>query len=105
MDPRAGLDAGGSVAERRGGLPEWPRPPNRERRGPTSRGMKRMSSSGLTAQGILPADGCRGALVGRVWRPDVSGPSVVAIRADAAGEARVIDITATFPTVSDLCEA
>ncbi len=64
-----------------------------------------MSSSGLTAREILPADGCRGALVGRVWRPDAAGPSVVAIRADSAGEARVVDITAAFPTVSDLCEA
>lgn len=64
-----------------------------------------MSSSGLTAWEILPADGCRGALVGRVWRPDAAGPSVVAIRADSVGEARVVDITAAFPTVSDLCEA
>ncbi|MDH3028034.1 fumarylacetoacetate hydrolase family protein [Methylobacterium fujisawaense] len=64
-----------------------------------------MSSSGLTAREILPADGCRGALVGRVWRPDAAGPSVVAIRADSVGEARVVDITAAFPTVSDLCEA
>ena len=64
-----------------------------------------MSSSGLTARQILPGDGCRGALAGRVWRPDVSGPSVVAIRAGAAGEARVVDVTAQLPTVSDLCEA
>jgi fumarylacetoacetate (FAA) hydrolase family protein len=64
-----------------------------------------MSLSGLTAREILPADGCRGALVGRVWRPDVAGPSVVAIRADADGAARIVDVTAAFPTVSDLCEA
>lgn len=63
-----------------------------------------MSLSGLTARTVLPDDGCRGALVGRVWRPDVAGPSVVAIRADAAGAARVFDVTARFPTVSDLCE-
>ena len=63
-----------------------------------------MSLSGLTARAILPADGCRGALVGRVWRPDAQGPSVVAIRADASGEARVIDVTPRLPTVSDLCE-
>ena len=49
-----------------------------------------MSLSGLTAREILPADGCRGALVGRVWRPDVAGPSVVAIRADADGAARAL---------------
>jgi fumarylacetoacetate (FAA) hydrolase family protein len=64
-----------------------------------------MSLSGLTAREILPADGCRGALAGRAWRPDVQGPSVVAIRADASGEARVVDITAQIPTISDLCEA
>ncbi|MCJ2085184.1 fumarylacetoacetate hydrolase family protein [Methylobacterium sp. E-005] len=63
-----------------------------------------MSLSGLNAQAILPVDGCSGALVGRVWRPDAQGPSVVAIRADASGEARVIDVTPRLPTVSDLCE-
>ncbi|WP_342106522.1 fumarylacetoacetate hydrolase family protein [Methylobacterium sp. SI9] len=63
-----------------------------------------MSLSGLNVQAILPADGCRGALVGRVWRPEAQGPSVVAIRADASGEARVIDVTPRLPTVSDLCE-
>jgi fumarylacetoacetate (FAA) hydrolase family protein len=63
-----------------------------------------MSASDLSARAILPIDGCRGALVGRVWRPDVRGPSVVAIRADGSGEARVIDVTERLPTVSDLCE-
>lgn len=63
-----------------------------------------MSLSGLNAHAILPADGCRGALVGRVWHPDAQGPSVVAIRAAASGEARVIDVTPLLPTVSDLCE-
>ncbi|KST59590.1 fumarylacetoacetate hydrolase [Methylobacterium sp. GXS13] len=64
-----------------------------------------MALSGLTAREILPADAGRGALVGRVWRPDVGGPSVVAIRAGSEGEMRVVDITAQFATVSDLCEA
>lgn len=64
-----------------------------------------MSASDLSARAILPVDGCRGALVGRVWRPDVGGPSVVAIRADGSGEARVVDVTERLPTVSDLCEA
>ncbi|MCJ2115417.1 fumarylacetoacetate hydrolase family protein [Methylobacterium sp. J-001] len=64
-----------------------------------------MALSGLTAREILPADAGRGALVGRVWRPDVSGPSVVAIRAGSEGGMRVVDITARFATVSDLCEA
>jgi fumarylacetoacetate (FAA) hydrolase family protein len=48
----------------------------------------------------LPEDGCAGALVGRVWRPDVAGPSVVAVREDG-----VYDVSAAFPTVRDLCEA
>jgi len=64
-----------------------------------------MTLSGLTAREILPADAGRGALVGRVWRPDVGGPSVVAIRAGSEGGMRVVDITARFATVSDLCEA
>ena len=53
----------------------------------------------LTARATLPADGTKGALAGRVWRPDVAGPSVVAIRAEG-----VVDITATTPTMSQLCE-
>jgi fumarylacetoacetate (FAA) hydrolase family protein len=48
----------------------------------------------------LPDDGTAGALAGRVWRPDVAGPSVVAIRAEG-----VFDISAAFPTMRDLCEA
>jgi len=48
----------------------------------------------------LPVDGTAGALAGRIWRPDVQGPSVVAIRADG-----VHDVTATFATMRDLCEA
>ncbi|HVL70355.1 MAG TPA: fumarylacetoacetate hydrolase, partial [Beijerinckiaceae bacterium] len=47
----------------------------------------------------LPDDGARGALAGRVWRPDVEGPSVVAIRPDG-----VVDVTRSFPTMRDLCE-
>ncbi|MDE2335214.1 MAG: fumarylacetoacetate hydrolase family protein [Rhodospirillales bacterium] len=49
---------------------------------------------------VLPTDGAAAALAGRVWRPDAEGPSVVAIR---GGE--VIDISAGFPTMRDLCEA
>src|SRR3954462_1644890 len=47
----------------------------------------------------LPVDGCVGALAGRVWRPDVCGPSVVAVRHEG-----VFDISRHFPTVRDLCE-
>jgi fumarylacetoacetate (FAA) hydrolase family protein len=48
----------------------------------------------------LPKDGYAGALAGRVWRPDVGGPSVVAVRADG-----VFDVSSAFPTIRDLCEA
>jgi fumarylacetoacetate (FAA) hydrolase family protein len=47
----------------------------------------------------LPEDGAAGALVGRVWRPELGGPSVVAVRPDG-----VHDITGEFPTVRELCE-
>jgi fumarylacetoacetate (FAA) hydrolase family protein len=54
----------------------------------------------LTAATTLPADGLAGALVGRVWRPDVGGPSVVVARDDA-----LFDITPAFATMRDLAEA
>ncbi len=53
----------------------------------------------LTPEQTLPQDGTTGALAGRVWLPQVDGPSVVAIRADG-----VYDISARFPTMHDLCE-
>ena len=53
----------------------------------------------MTPAATLPSDGAKGVLVGRVWRPDVGGPSVVAIRHDG-----VYDISALAPTVRDLCE-
>jgi fumarylacetoacetate (FAA) hydrolase family protein len=48
----------------------------------------------------LPEDAERAVLVGRVFRPDVGGPSLVAVRGD-----QVIDITSAGPTMRDLCEA
>src|SRR6202021_2764130 len=54
----------------------------------------------LREETTLPADGFAGALAARVWRPEVNGPSVVAIR-----ENGVFDISAAFPTMRDLCEA
>jgi fumarylacetoacetate (FAA) hydrolase family protein len=48
----------------------------------------------------LPDDGFAGALAARVWRPDQDGPSVVALRPDG-----VVDITPSFATMRDLCEA
>jgi fumarylacetoacetate (FAA) hydrolase family protein len=54
----------------------------------------------LSPENILPADTADAALVARVWRPEFQGPSVAAIRADG-----VVDISASYPTVRDLCEA
>ncbi len=48
----------------------------------------------------LPVDASAAALAGRAWRPDAGGPSVVAIR-----DGQVVDISANFPTMRDLCEA
>ena len=48
---------------------------------------------------VLPDDAGVATLAGRVWRPDVAGPSVVAVR---GGD--LIDVTRHFPTVRDLCE-
>ncbi|MGC2774176.1 MAG: fumarylacetoacetate hydrolase, partial [Bradyrhizobium sp.] len=36
----------------------------------------------LTPETVLPDDGTQGTLVGRIWRPDVDGPAVVAVRDD-----------------------
>ena len=47
----------------------------------------------------LPQDADRATLVGRVWRPDADGPSVVTIRG-----VDVVDVTSSFATVRDLCE-
>lgn len=54
----------------------------------------------LDAKAALPVDAASAALLGRVWRPDVDGPSVVTLR-----DGDLIDITAAFPTARDLCEA
>ena len=58
-----------------------------------------MASFMLHEATTLPDDGFAGALAGRVWLGDVDGPSVVAVRQDG-----VFDITASFPTMHDLCE-
>lgn len=54
----------------------------------------------VSAQACLPLDGTSGALAARVWRPDVDGPSIVALHGEQA-----IDITHVFATMRDLCEA
>jgi fumarylacetoacetate (FAA) hydrolase family protein len=48
---------------------------------------------------VLPGDRLKGALAARVWRPEVEGPSVAAIR-----EGCVFDVSPAFPTMRDLCE-
>jgi fumarylacetoacetate (FAA) hydrolase family protein len=53
----------------------------------------------LEAKRFLPDDGYAGTLVGRVWRPDVQGPSVVALR-----EHGVYDLSSEFPTVATLLD-
>jgi len=53
----------------------------------------------LLPNGILPVDAAQATLVGRVWRPDVEGPSVCVVRGED-----VIDISGAFPTMRDLCE-
>jgi fumarylacetoacetate (FAA) hydrolase family protein len=53
----------------------------------------------LTTRDLLPADGTKGTLAGRVWLPQAQGPAVVAVREDG-----VFDVTARFPTISALCE-
>jgi fumarylacetoacetate (FAA) hydrolase family protein len=53
----------------------------------------------IDEKAALPSDATAGTLVGRVWRPELSGPSVVAIRHDG-----VHDISSAFPTMRDLCE-
>jgi len=58
-----------------------------------------MASLTLTHENTLPADHEAASLAGRVWRPDLGGPSIVAV---GAGE--VYDVTASFPTMRDLCE-
>ena len=50
-----------------------------------------MASLALSEETTLPDDGFAGALAARIWRPDVGGPSVVAVRADG-----VFDVSARF---------
>ena len=54
----------------------------------------------LSAATTLPADGLAGALIGRVWRPDAEGPSVVVAR-----HGGLVDVSAAFATTRDLLEA
>jgi fumarylacetoacetate (FAA) hydrolase family protein len=58
-----------------------------------------MNSFPAHVRDVLPEDADAASLAGRIWRPDVAGPSIVAIRDGA-----VLDVSATFPTMRDLCE-
>lgn len=61
--------------------------------------MGNTSALNLTATSTLPTDGYRGTLVGRVWDPSQGGPSPVVVT-----DRGVYDVSATFPTIRDLCE-
>jgi fumarylacetoacetate (FAA) hydrolase family protein len=54
----------------------------------------------LTAAFALPEDSSQALLIGRIWRPDRGGPSVVALRG-----LEVFDISREAPTVSELCHS
>lgn len=54
----------------------------------------------LDAARILPEDHANATLIARVWRPDLDGPSVVFLHPEGP-----FDISETFPTIRDLCEA
>jgi fumarylacetoacetate (FAA) hydrolase family protein len=58
-----------------------------------------MTGFSRSLQPALPEDSAIATLAGRIWRPEITGPSVIAIR-----DGQAIDITRTFPTMRDLCE-
>jgi len=53
----------------------------------------------LRTADTLPEDAESAALAGRVWRPELGGPAVVAVHGD-----EVVDISRAFHTLCDLCE-
>ncbi len=53
----------------------------------------------VTVEATLPEDGATGVLAGRIWRPELEGPSIVSIREDG-----VYDISQYAPTMRDLVE-
>lgn len=58
-----------------------------------------MATLTLSSATALPHDASHAVLAGRVWRPDVAGPSVIAVRGS-----ELVDVSAAFPTMRDLCE-
>jgi fumarylacetoacetate (FAA) hydrolase family protein len=62
--------------------------------------MSGLQSPALSASAVLPADGCAGTLVGRLWiETPYPGPRTVAIREDG-----LHDLSRLAPTLSDLFE-
>lgn len=59
-----------------------------------------MTDFAARVQAALPDDAARATLAARIWRPELEGPSVIAIRDGAA-----VDISESFSTMRDLCEA
>ncbi|MDR3538670.1 MAG: fumarylacetoacetate hydrolase family protein [Acetobacteraceae bacterium] len=59
-----------------------------------------MSLFHAALQQSLPEDAAAATLAGRVWRPELAGPSVVALR-----DGMLVDVSRAFPTMRDLCEA
>jgi fumarylacetoacetate (FAA) hydrolase family protein len=58
-----------------------------------------MAELAKALQPVLPkAD--QATFAGRVWLPDLEGPAIVAVRG-----AELVDVSAAFPTMRDLCEA
>lgn len=54
----------------------------------------------LTAKNTLPTDGANATLVGRVWLPDVKGPTIVVLR-----KGDVFDLSENVATMTDLMNA
>jgi fumarylacetoacetate (FAA) hydrolase family protein len=53
----------------------------------------------ITVESTLPEDGYAGMLIGRIYDPEVGGPTPVVVR-----EEGVFDISSSFATVRELCE-
>ncbi len=53
----------------------------------------------LRPEKVLPVDHEKATLAGRLWRPELEGPSVVTLRGD-----ELFDVSHEFPTMRDLCE-
>lgn len=61
--------------------------------------MPARRSTNVLPSDVLPTDADQAVLVGRVFDPQVAGPSVVAVRGD-----QLVDISSTAPTTVDLFE-